>query len=326
MTRSRAFQTGLIGTIFILAATLLATRFSQLPLVDGGRVFAAEFREAGGLQSGSPVVVSGATVGKVDKVTIDGRYARAAFTITDPNVRLGSESKARITTLTLLGKAGLELSSEGTGNLAQDSTIPASHSSSPYDITNALSELTTRTDEIDVEQLSRALRTTSNTFAGTPTELRAALKAVRTVSATVADNGESLQELLDHAASLTGVLRSRNERIGELLTSGDELLSDLNERQAVIADVLASVTELSHQISALVRENRTELKPALTELNSVIALLNRNRANLQKTLDGAYNYAVELGDAVASGPFFDAYVQNFTSPGTLAPYLSGAHR
>ena len=48
-----------------------------------------------------------------------------------------------------------------------------------------------------------------------------------------------------------------------------------------------------------------------------------NKKNLQQTLDGLANYSVELGEAVSSGPFFDAYVQNLTSPASLVPVLSG---
>jgi phospholipid/cholesterol/gamma-HCH transport system substrate-binding protein len=65
------------------------------------------------------------------------------------------------------------------------------------------------------------------------------------------------------------------------------------------------------------------LKPALAELDKVVDQLNANKKNLQETIDGVASYATELGEAVATGPFFDAYVQNLTAPATLAPVISG---
>jgi phospholipid/cholesterol/gamma-HCH transport system substrate-binding protein len=72
-----------------------------------------------------------------------------------------------------------------------------------------------------------------------------------------------------------------------------------------------------------VKENRKVLKPALAKLDKVVDQLNANKKNLQQTIDGVASYATELGEAVSTGPFFDAYLQNLTSPQTVAPVLSG---
>ncbi|MEO6472607.1 MAG: MCE family protein [Aeromicrobium sp.] len=314
---------GIVGTVVIVALMVLAYRFDELPFVAGGRHLSAEFAEIGGLRTGNKVVVSGTTVGKVGAIKIDGGAVKVDMVVDNAKIRLGNSTKARIVTLTLLGEGGVELAPAGAGNIKPGGQIPLSRTSSPYDITNALSQLTTETKQIDVDQLTKAVGTVSGTFRNTPTELKQALEGVTKVANTVNDHDDALGQLLSRAKDVSGTLADRNAEIATLLKSGDSLLSQLNDRKRVIADLLSNTTALSEQLSALVKENRKALTPALTELNKVVALLNRNKKNLDGAIDGLTNYATTLGEAVGSGPFFDAFVQNITAPQTLAPTLSG---
>jgi phospholipid/cholesterol/gamma-HCH transport system substrate-binding protein len=320
MSRTRL---GLVGTVALVAVMVLAMQAGRFPLTGGGRSLSAYFTEAGGLRVGAPVLVSGAKVGKVDSISIEGNQVRVSFTVTSGQVELGNATRAAITTLTLLGKAGLELDPAGHGDLQRGASIPVSRTSSPYDITGALADLTTRSAAIDVDQLSKALASVSGTLAATPADLDGALQGIDAVARSVSDNGATLEQVLSRTRALTGILQSRNDRVATLLTSGANLLAELNARQQVVVDLLAGTTRLTAQLTHLVEENRSDLKPALSELNTVTALLNRNKENLQKAIEGARDYAVEFGEIVSSGPFIDTYVQNLTSPGTLAPVLSG---
>jgi phospholipid/cholesterol/gamma-HCH transport system substrate-binding protein len=320
MSRARL---GIVGTVAVVAVMVIAMQAGRLPLAGGGRSLSAYFTEAGGLRVGAPVLVSGAKVGKVESISIDGDRVRVSFTVKNPQVELGDATRAAITTLTLLGKAGLELEPAGHGDLQRGASIPVSRTSSPYDITGALADLTTRSAAIDVDQLSTALASVSGTLATTPADLDGALRGVDAVARSVSDNGATLEQVLSRTRDLTGVLQSRNDRVATLLTSGANLLAELDARQQAVVDLLAGTTRLTAQLRRLIQENRSELKPALDQLNTVTALLNRNKENLQKTIEGARDYAVEFGEIVSSGPFIDTYVQNLTSPGTLAPVLSG---
>ena len=55
----------------------------------------------------------------------------------------------------------------------------------------------------------------------------------------------------------------------------------------------------------------------------MVDVLNKNKADLQASITGLRGYATAFGEALASGPWFDAYIQNLTSPSTLVPILSG---
>lgn len=326
MSRTRrhspAFN-GLIGTLVLVVVVLGAMNMSRLPLVRNTNTLVAEFAEAGGLKSGNDVLVSGATVGKVTDVKLEGNRVLATLTLSDEDLTLGEETGANIVTVTLLGRAAVELVPKGEGSLERGDTIPLERTASPYNLTSALAQLTTESEQIDKAALTKALDQLSTTFSETAPEVGRALDGITDLAATVGNNDAALQQLLSRANRVSSVLAGRNTEITQLLTSGQSLLRELNARQDVVISLLESSRALSRELTGLVGENQKLVGPALTELNKVVALLNRNRVNLAKSIKGLRNYATAFGEALSSGPFFDAYVQNLTSPGTLAPVISG---
>lgn len=313
---------GIVGTLVIALLMVMAYRFDQLPLISGGHTMSADFKEVGGLKSGDEVIISGTAVGKVDSMKIVDGHAHVKFTLKVDH-RLGTQTSARVVTQTLLGAAALEVVPTGPGRLAGNAVIPLSRTTSPYDVTQALSELTTTSNEIDKDQLTRAIGSVSDTFSGTPEDLKGALRGLTKVSNTIDENDTALLDLLKQARNVSGTLSARNKEITTLLSAGNSLLAQLNERDKVIVALLYDAEDLSNQLNALVKENGKELKPAFTQLNKVIDQLNANKRNLELTIDGVASYATELGEAVTTGPFFDAYVENLTSLQTVAPVLSG---
>lgn len=322
-TERDMFVTGIVGTIIVALIMLVTFEYDKLPFFSHGKSYSAVFSEAGQLASGNEVIVSGAKVGTVSSVGLDKGHVLVKFSIDSGKQHLGTTTTARVTTLTLLGKAGLELDPAGPGTLADDARIPLSRTTSQYDITNALNDLGDTTSQIDIPLLAKSLSTVASTFQGTPAQLKAALQGISRVSTTIASRDASLQQLLSNSADVTALVSSRNAKITQLLGSGAQLLGALNARQDDIVTLLSVATELGNRITTLVKNNSGVLGPALKQVDQALALLNRNKSNIQQTIDGLKNYSVELGEAVSSGPFFDAYIQNLTSPTTVIPVLSG---
>ncbi|GAA4119446.1 hypothetical protein GCM10022215_22020 [Nocardioides fonticola] len=311
---------GLVGTLVIVLVVLASINVGSLPLINGGRHLEAVFPEAGGLQAGDDVVVSGATVGKVDDLRIVGDTVHIGLTLHDEGLKLGDRTRARIVTVTLLGQAALELVPAGSGDVG--GVIPRERTSSPYDVTSALNQLTTTTADIDVDQLAASLQQVSDTFADTPAEVRPALEGVSRLSAVLAENDTTLRRLLARASRVSEVLASRNGQVADLLQSGQQLLGELTARRQVVESLLVDATRVSRSVRSLAEENTDVLGPALDNLDRVITVLQRNKADLQAALDGVRNYATAFGEAVSTGPYFDAYIQNLTAPSSLTPYLS----
>ncbi len=314
---------GVIGTVTLVLIVVTAFNINRLPLIGNSDVIHVQFAEAAGLGSGDAVMISGARVGKVREVRIEDEYVVADIAITDGDIELGDGTEARIITITLLGRAAVELEPRGSGELEAGETIPVDRTSSPYNLTSTLNQLTETSVEIDKEQLAEALEEASATLSASSPDLGPALDGITALSSAVSANDDELRSLVDRADRVTAVLAGRDEQIASLLGAGRSLLSEVHARQDVIISLLHSARGLSAQLRLMIRDTDDVLGPALQELDDVVDVLNKNKANLQGTITGLRGYVTAYGEAVSSGPWFDVYLQNLTSPATMAPILSG---
>lgn len=312
---------GIVVVVWLLLAVGTVLNIDRIAGAFGAH-YTAELSEAAGLKQGDPVIVSGLEVGRVGSVELGGEGVLVEFTVTNDDIRLGDRSTARVSVATVLGDKALELESEGAGMLAAGDTIPLERTQSPYDVSQALSDLTTETGQIDVKKVVTALDTVSETMEGSGPELRAAIDGVGRISATIGARDESLRSLLAHADGFAKVLADRSSDMTAIVRDGNLLFAELLERRRDIELLLQNVTAMSRQLSALVDDNESTLRPRLQELNRVIDLLRANDANISRAIEGLSVYATGLGEVVASGPFFTAYLQNLL-PGNLIPPVFG---
>lgn len=320
--RRRPAVVGAIGLALLAALVLAAFQIDNLPLIGGGTGYRAAFRDASGLAPGNEVRVAGVKVGKVKAVELArgdaGPYVRVSFTVTDGDLKLGEQTAATIRIKTVLGQKFLALDPAGPGRLAEDAEIPLSRTASPFDVLQAVNGLASTIEQIDTAQLAKAFDVLSETFTDTPASVKTSLTGLSRLSQTIASRDQELRELLARAHAVTGVLASRDEEFRKLITDGNLLLAEVKRRSDAIGHLLTATIELSKQLSALVAENRDQLGPALKELRGVIATLQRNRGNLEKTLTSMGPFISAFANVVGNGRWFDSYVD-----GLLQPYTPG---
>ncbi|MEU4341292.1 MCE family protein [Nocardia sp. NPDC023852] len=310
--RSTAITLGIVGLVLAVAVALSALQFDRLPFIRSGATFTAYFADAGGLVPGDPVQVAGVRSGRVDKVGLDGAKVLVRFTL-DESIVLGQKTSAAIKTNTVLGRKSLEVTPSGSGALRTDDTIPLDRTTSPYSLNEALGDLAGTVHGLDMEKVDQTLDALSATFADTPAPLRSALDGVTALSRSINARDEALSDLLKRAQSVTKILADRGNQINALLLDGNELLGELNRRRTALGQLIVYVNGLAQQLSGLVADNEAQLKPALDKLNSVLALLQKNKQNLADALVGLGPFAAALGEQVGSGPYFQAYVVNASS-------------
>jgi phospholipid/cholesterol/gamma-HCH transport system substrate-binding protein len=297
---------GAVGLAVIAAMLLLAFNIDTLPLL-AGQSHSAALSEAGGLKAGDDVRIAGVKVGKVTAVDLEGSHVRVDFRV-GRSTELGSQTSATVRIKTILGQKFLALEPAGKGDLTQE--IPLSRTTPAYDVVEAFSDLATTTEDIDTGQLATALDTVANTFRDSPEEVRAAVDGLGRLSRTVASRDAQLRELLQHANGVTGVLADRNKELVSLLTDGDLLLQELRKRRADIHTLLVSTVTLSQQLTGLVRENRAAIGPALANLKNVLATLEANQANLDRSIRLVAPFVRVFANTTGNGRWFDTYIQN----------------
>lgn len=312
---------GLVGVAIIIALVVAVFSYDKIPFIKGTTDHSAYFAEAAGIKPGSDVRVSGLGVGRVSDISLEGTKVLIDFTVRD-GVDLGDRTEVAIKTETVMGTKYLELTPRGDGTLI--GPIPLERSRSPYDLTDALGDLTTTISGLDTAQLSSALTTMADTFRDTPPQLRLALQGVARFSDTLNTRDAKLRDLLADANKVTGVLAKRSDQIAQLVANANALLVELVAQRNSVDTLMGNLGAVSQQISGLVAENRTQLKPAVDKLNGVLAILDNRKKELQRTLYLLRRYAMSFGEVLGSGPFFKASVVNL-APGQFSqPFIDAA--
>ncbi len=310
--QANLIRMGIVGVVVGLAIVIATLQYDKLPFLRSGIDYTADFVDAGGLVPGDQVEVAGVKVGRVEKIELDGPKVMVKFTVAE-HIRLGDRTNAAIKTNTVLGRKSLAVTPDGDGRLATDDTIPLDRTTSPYSLNDALGDLSNTVHDLNTDQLNNALNAMSDSLKDTPAPLRETLDGVSRLSQSINARDASLRELLVKAQSVTKVLADRGGQINALLLDGNELLGELERRRSAISQLITNVSAVSQQLTGLVNDNEEQMRPTLEKLNSVLALLQRNKDNLAQGLDGLGPYATALGEAVGSGPYFQAFVQNFGS-------------
>jgi len=312
---------GVVGILIVVALVIAVFSYDKLPFINGKSDYSAYFTEAGGIKSDSEVRVSGLSVGRVSSVKLEGTKVLVSFTV-DDDVALGDRTEASIKTETVLGTKMLEITPRGDGTLS--GTIPVERTHSPYDLPTALGDLTSTISALDTTKLSSALTTLADTFKDTPPDLKVALEGVAQFSSTLDNRDAKLRNLLANANKVTAVLAKRSDQIASLVVNANALLAELLTQRNSVDALMTNVTAAARQISAVVNDNRTQLKPALDKLNGVLGILDNRKQELQRTLWLLRRYAMSFGEVLGSGPFFKASLVNLL-PGQFAqPFIDAA--
>ncbi|MFN6552251.1 MCE family protein [Mycolicibacterium septicum] len=312
---------GLIGALALTAIIVGALQFKNLPFVSSGNVYSAYFADAGGLKTGAAVQVAGFQVGEVRSITLKDSHALVTFDVSD-DIRVGDRSEASIKTKALLGSKTLEVTPRGDGE--QRGTIPVERTTSPYQLPDALGDLSATISGLNTDQLSDSLTTLSQTFANTPPQLQAAVQGVARFSQTLAERDAGLRSLLSNANKATGILSERSDQIVSLVKNTNALLAELRNQSAALDEISSNFTALSQQLRGLIADNQTTLKPALDRLNGVLAIIDNRKSRLQEAFVGLSDYATALGEAVSAGPFFKAYLSNLLPGQFVQPFIDAA--
>lgn len=312
---------GTVGVVAVAAVVLAALQYQKLPFFDSGKKVSAYFADAGGLDTGAVVEVSGYPVGKVSSIELEGPGVLIKFKVGN-NIHLGDRTEAAIKTRNLLGTKILDVTPRGEGQL--EGAIPIDRTVSPYQLPDALGDLATTISGLNTDQLSRSLATLAQTFANTSPDLRNAVQGIARFSQTLNQRDAQLRNLLDNAAKATGVLGKRTDQIFRLLQDTNALLAQLRTQSAALDQIWMNISAVSRQLLGFITENRQQLRPALDKLNGVLAIVDNRKDRVQQAIKGLNRYVMQYGEAVASGPFFSVYIVNLLPGQFVQPFVDAA--
>lgn len=306
-----------LGAITLVVGLLIMAAAFNLSKFPGfaGDTFQAEFSDASGLREGNMVQVAGIRVGRVDEIELEGNKVVVTFEV-DSDVDFGTESRASVEVLNLLGEKYLELTPDGPGQLSGDERIPLDRTEASYDIVGVLGDLTDTTERINVPRLKKALNAVSDVIDASGPEVQSAFEGISKLSQTIASRDEELQTLLKGSASVSKILDERSKDVVNLMGNADLVFKELRSRKAAVHRLLVNAKSLGKELRGVVKDNEDQIGPALKEIDELTTYLIGKEKELKATLAAYGPYADILGNIIGTGPWFDAYVVNLAGLAT----------
>jgi phospholipid/cholesterol/gamma-HCH transport system substrate-binding protein len=303
-----------VGGILFIALLLMATfNLDKLPLPFFGErtTYQAAFSQAAGIDRENEVRVAGVRVGSVTGVELDVENKRVLVTFEiDEGVELGEDTKAAIKLKTLLGTKYLELTPAGGGRLDPSQPIPLTRTSVPFQIYEAFNEFSETLDDVDTKQLAQSLDVLAETFRDSKGNARSALNGLSALSRTISSRDAELRRLLAGTKQVTAALAARDSELTKLIADADLVMEVILQRRQIISSLLDSTAKLAAELTSLVRENRAELDPLLTNLHDVVEVLKANLKPLDEAVKALGPFARYATNATGNGTWLDVYSEN----------------
>jgi phospholipid/cholesterol/gamma-HCH transport system substrate-binding protein len=314
MRRYTDFQLVRLGAITVVVMLVImaaAFNLSKFPGF-GGTIYQAYFKDGSGIHKGNMVQVGGIRVGRVEDVSLHDGVVLVKFEV-DSDVEFGTESRASLEVLNLLGEKSVNLTPAGKGQQSEDDPIPVERTESAYDIVGVFSDLTTTTEEIDKDQLKQALDVVGDTMNASAPEIQASFEGIARLSRTVASRDAKIQALLNSSRDVSALLADRSEDIVDLMKNSDLVFKEVQRRKQAIHRLLVNARVLAVQLRGVAVDNQKQLGPALKEVDDLLGLLNSKEKELKATLAAVGPYASILSNIIGTGPWFDAYAVNLAA-------------
>ena len=311
MARHSDAQILRLGTITLVVMALIMAAAFNLSKFPGfsGTTYQAWFAEGSGLRAGNMVQVGGIRSGRVQGLELVDDRVLVTFEV-DNDVEFGTESRASVEVLNLLGEKYLQLDPAGPGQQSEDEPIPLERTDSAYDIVGVFGDLTTTTEEIDTDQLVEALDVLAGTVDEAAPELEASMQGIADLSRAVASRDTEIRSLLSSAKDVSTLLADRSEDVVTLMERSDLVFAEVRRRKEAIHRLLVGARGLADQLRGVAEDNQRQIAPALREVEDLLDFLTSKEKELKATMAALGPYVSILGNIIGTGPWFDAYVVN----------------
>jgi phospholipid/cholesterol/gamma-HCH transport system substrate-binding protein len=305
---------GTVSLVVLLVVMAAAFNLQKFPGFSGTG-YHVQLADASGLHKGNMVQIAGVRVGRINALHINGGHITVDFDV--KGAKMGERSQASVQVLNLLGEKYLQIDPKGSGEMHGGDTIPQSRTYGGYDIVSTLSELTTRTEAIDIPELSKALTTLGDTLNAASPHVRDTFTGLSRVSRAIATRNESIQHLLDHADNVTKLLAQRRGDLVTLIKQGDLVFKELLVRRDDIHALLVNANKLAVNLRGVATDNQAQIGNALKQLDTALTFLRGRETQLNSALKNLGPYASILINVIGTGPWFDAYVPNVADFGAF---------
>lgn len=255
--------------IGILAIVAILLAFWGFKFIQGSNLFSSSqtfyvaYQDVAGLTVGTPVQISGVSVGSVNEIMLDQQEKMVVVTLEiRKNVNIPVGTQAYISTTSLLGEKAVQLEYDrpcfGDGDCAEDGSylegsskgILASFLGTDPDADPAegiKNQLSTAVDSIRwtlfSEESNNPIARSSRDLAATMENLKYSTERLQSI---MDANSREINTTFDNLASLTSTINDKEESIARILDNADSLSTNLSrlELDRTLEEVNTSIVRL----------------------------------------------------------------------------------
>jgi len=293
-----------IAVIAVLIGAMLLIKTAGV----GYRTYTAQFLQAAALQPGNPITIAGIQVGEVTSMKLSGDRVEAGLRIRN-NVALGKDSKAIIKITTILGSRYLAIEPAGSEPLP-DNTFDLSHTEVPYDLQEALADVTTTYEQVDSDQFAQSLAVLGTQLHTLPPIVPQAVQNVHTLSSIIAQRRDQLGSLLKTTEVVSNTLERQHTNIANMVRQGQALVGEFVLRRASFHAMMQALTNLVQTLSGIVIDDRPELENLLRNLRQLSDMLGQHDDLVRSILQSGPVALRGLANATGSGNAADLNAVN----------------
>ncbi|OBJ82965.1 MCE family protein [Mycobacterium asiaticum] len=255
------FRGPLIGlTLFmIVAVTLTWLVYVSLRRDVGGKTspYTAMFTDVYGLREGDDVRVAGVRVGRVEKVELEGRFAKVSFVLQQEQ-RVFGNTVASVTYQNIVGQRylGLSLGHEGsTTQLPPGSTIPLERTEPSFDVTallNGYEPLFSLLNPRDADNLTKGVL---ESLQGDTSSLATLVSQTSTLTETFAGRDQALGDVITNLNKVVVNLAAQNDDLDGVLTQTRDVVAALNQRRPELVSSVGTMSRMMTHLASAARED-----------------------------------------------------------------------
>ncbi|WP_067968944.1 MCE family protein [Mycolicibacter icosiumassiliensis] len=315
------FRGTLIGLCLFMVVSTVLTWLVYATLrrdVAGATTpYAAIFTDVYGLREGDDVRMAGVRVGRVEKVTLDGKLAKVSF-IVQSDQKLYGNTVASVTYQNIIGQRylGLSLGTLGsTEQLPRGSVISVEHTEPSFDVGALLNGFKPLMSLLDPKQADDLTKGVLESLSGDQASITALVDQSSTLTATLAGRDEVLGDLITSLNRLTGTIAGQNDQLDHALTQARRAVADLDSRRPALQSSVGSLAQTTRQLARIADEvfpsfeEMINREPGFTKhMAGIEPQLAFTGANLPLLLKG-------LGRAFGDGAYGNAYLCDLNATG-----------
>jgi len=311
MSRRTPMRSRLGRTAALVAAgavTLTGCDFSvyDLPLPGGADLgddpyaVTVQFSDVLDLVPQSAVKVNDVTVGKVDKVALDGYTAEVTVLLRE-DVELPDNAVAHIRQTSLLGEKFVSLSPPETGasqdRLGEGDVIPLDRSGRNPEVEEVLGAMSLLLNGGGVAQLKTISTELNNALEGREANVKSVLNQLDTFMAQLDENKDAIVQAIESLNRLSISLREQKSTINLALDEMPAALESVNKQRDDLIMMLQALGDLSSVGTQVIRDSKVATVDSLEALAPTLTKLAEAGDALPKSLQVFLTY-----------PFVDAVV------------------